>query len=125
MNPVIMKCGCAANATCSRMGEREYNPPIPSCVIHDCIEVADEQPDFTGRMARCAYFKTCKHIQPSDPEKLAFFEYRGPGSPESRDICKCGFHVKAHVKEDFKCKDFVARGPNEFDMYYCGCRGWD
>lgn len=125
MNITIMKCGCAANANCSSMGGIKYDPPIPSCVIHDCIEPAENQPDLTGRMARCAYFSHCKSIQPSDPKELAFFEYRGPGSPESRDICKCGYHLKAHEKPDFKCKEFVARGPNEFDMYYCGCRGWD
>ena len=27
--------------------------------------------------------------------------------------------------ERVKCKAFVARGPAEFDKFYCGCRGWD
>lgn len=70
---------------------------FPCCVIHDCTDVADERPALDGRKARCYCGKTV----PSGYD-LAFFEYRGSGSSE-----------------------FEARGPQKFDMYYCGHAGWD
>ena len=68
------------------------------------------------------------------------FEDCGPGSREASDICACGFHLKAHdpefmslnvpsnrrtVIEQGKCVGFVARGPLEFDRYWCGCGNTD
>ncbi len=74
---------------------------------------------------------TCKKVVPSKPD-LAFFEFTGEGSEKAKTSCKnCGFHAVAHTPEtmarnkNLKCTDFVARGPFEFDFYYCGCRGWD
>ena len=102
---------------------------------------------LTGRTARCAY--GCGSTRPSDdPRGLAFFEYRGPGSKDATERCKCGFFKCAHeveykqrislpfelkspfgrrktVVEDGKCQGFEPRGAAEFDSYYCGCRGWD
>lgn len=120
---IMMKCGCAAQSVCSSRGGQKFDPPIPSCVIHDCIEVADTPHDLTGRMARCS----CGATKPSSPSALAFFTYRGPCSLESTETCKCGLYRSAHSPEKphVKCKEFIARGPNEFDSFYCGCRGWD
>lgn len=78
MNP-MMKCGHAANATSKRDGEVD----LPCCAICVCFVVAEKQPDLTGRQARCSCFRK----EPSDPQKLAFFEHR----PESEfDSYYCG-----------------------------------
>jgi hypothetical protein len=95
-----------------------------------------QKPDLTGRTAKCS----CGNTMPSDSKHLAFFEYCGPGSREATETCKCGFFFSAHTAEGMarnvasnrktvieqgKCTGFVARGPLEFDRYYCGCRGFD
>ncbi len=87
------------------------------------------------RQARC----TCKRTVPSSTD-LAFFEDCGPGSKRAAEQCKCGYMACAHdpaymaknvpsnrktVVERGECKGFEARGSAEYDMYYCGCRGWD
>lgn len=119
----MMKCGCAAQGVITAKAGVKFDPPIPACLIHDCYEPATDTPDLTGRMANCAYGNHA--IQPSDPEKLAFFEYRGPGSRWATDYCKCGFAKIAHDEGRVKCKTFTPRGPNERDLHYCGCHGWD
>lgn len=127
MDRPMMKCGCAAMATTSRFGGKTYDPPIPSCVVHDCIEIADAPPDLTGRTAHCAYGK---HAPRPSSLDLPFFEFLGSGSREATDLCKCGYTKSAHERDrkyrvPTSCKGFEPRGPNEFDRYYCGCRGWD
>ena len=129
MADIAMECGCAAN--CERLQpDGKY---APWCFRHDTGKVAPAKPDLTGRVARCTY--GCGHEEPS-AFRLAFFEYRGPGSREGREICVCGYHLVAHerderrvmpqsVVEAGKCKGFVARGPAAKDSYYCGCRGFD
>jgi hypothetical protein len=126
----MMGCGHRANGI-TGTGE-------PCCVI--CYGVHAEsitvvgEPDLTGRMARCSCGKTV----PSDASeyRLAFFEYRGPGSRQAVDSCKnCGYSKVAHTQEptrtqqnvvfNGKCSGFEPRGAMEFDTYYCGCRGWD
>jgi hypothetical protein len=82
----LMACGCSANATCKEQ---------PCCAIHGCLDVAGELPNLEGRKARCAY--GCNHNVASSLS-LAFFQYRGPGSPN---------------------------GERPMDTYYCGCFGWD
>jgi hypothetical protein len=56
---------------------------------------------------------------------LCGFEYQGEGSERAATICgHCGLHKGAHPH--MRCeKGFEARGPLDFDTYYCGCRGWD
>lgn len=124
---IMMKCGCAANAK-RKVGD-DY---VPCCTIHDTIEQT-AMPDLTGRMAVCYCGE--KSLRPSDPDKLAFFEYRGPGSNRATSQCKCGYaemaHTpdKTHVMKTCAKKNgrsgFVPRGEFEYDSYYCGCRGWD
>jgi hypothetical protein len=124
-NHPMMKCGCAAQGVLTAKGGVKIDPPIPSCLVHDCYEVASAPPDLTGRVANCVYGDHAR--KPSDPENLAFFEYRGPGSKWATDYCKCGYTKGAHDKPNIKCKfgGFTERGPHERDVYYCGCHGWD
>jgi hypothetical protein len=89
----MMTCGHVAN---SKSRQSESNPEGYACVICSCFEIAKETPDFTGRVAHCAY--GCGSEQPSDPQKLAFFEH-GHGWGENKKF--------------------------DHDTYYCGCRGWD
>jgi hypothetical protein len=79
-----------------------------------------------NRMARCS----CGKTEPSsDKAQLAFFEFRGVGSKEATETCRhCGYHAVAHQPEHPRrvaCLDFEPRGPQEFDLFYCGCRGWE
>jgi len=127
----MMECGHAANATTGN-GE-------PACVIcagvHPGAEKVTAGPNLVGRLAKCG----CRRTEPSSTD-LAFFEYRGLGSERATIQCKCGYFECAHdpaymarnvpsnrrtVVEQGLCTGFVARGPFEFDSYYCGCRGWD
>lgn len=133
----MMKCGCAAQGVMTAKAGVKFDTPIPSCLIHDCQEIADSAPDLTGRMAECAYRPAGHSLQPSDPEKLAFFEYRGPGSRWATDVCKCGLSRKPHDEHGGKiparkyalvmkgCAGFTPRGPHQYDLHYCGCHGWD
>lgn len=127
----IMKCGCVAFAYSVN---RETGEHTPCCFTHSGVidAVGDDigktimrkQPNLDGRMAECAY--GCGSMKPSSV-KLAFFEYRGPDSPDSKRKCKhCAYHDVAHGKGNpHVCDHFEPHGPFEFDKYYCGCRGWD
>jgi hypothetical protein len=127
----LMACGCRAQGRIDGTGQ-------PVCVVHDSTTVIPE-PDLTGRTARCS----CGATRPST-DHLAFFEYRGPGSHSATDHCVCGYFQCAHdpeymaslapnrdgsrrrtVVEDGTCSGFRPRGPAEFDVYYCGCMGWE
>ena len=117
----MMSCGCRAQGVCTARDGRRLDPPVPVCVVHDCLTIAPE-PNLEGRTAKCS----CGLKRPSTSDGLAFFVYTGPGSYDANEICTCGFHIEAHAAG--KIKDghaFTARGPREFDRYYCGCRGWD
>jgi len=127
MDRPLMRCGCVAQGTCSSKDGVAFDPPVPACVIHDCLELAEAVPDLTGRVAQCAYSPAGHAPQPSSFD-LAFFEFLGEGSREATDICQCGFSRVAHegpVSTPLKCKEFIAKGAAEFDRYYCGCLGWD
>lgn len=130
----MMACGHTANAT------NGYGQPC--CAICVGINPGSEQiadaPNLTGRTARC----TCGRTAPSDVSgRLAFFEFRGPGSRVATDTCKhCCYYECTHdpeymarnvpsnpltVVQQGKCPGFEPHGAFEFDHYYCGCRGWD
>jgi len=124
---VMMRCGCAANSVCRSSRGTVFDPPVPSCAIHECIEVA-ETPVLQGRMARCAYGD---HADKPSSLDLPFFEYRGGGSPDARQTCKnCRYFESAHAQprpphlRKFVCETFTPHGAYDFDRY-CGCRGWD
>lgn len=120
---VMMKCGHASNAT-----DRNDKPCCAICMGMDCgaETISTVTIDLAGRTAKCS----CGNMSPSSLS-LPFFEYWGPGSREALNICQCGYAFVAHTPEvmdrnkKLTCTAFVARGPREFDRYYCGCRGWD
>lgn len=123
--PVLMQCGCVAQARDTKTGK-------PVCVVHFGLDAGADQPvslvpDLTGREARCSYGHHPRGTVPSRLD-LAFFEYRGPGSPAATEQCKkCGYLKMAHDEgrtQQGKC-EFEPHGPYEFDKYYCGCWGWD
>ena len=92
---VLMKCGCVAHAVCTARGGVQIDPPIPACIVHECYEVAQTTPCLDGRTAECAYRPKGHAIKPSSYD-LPFFVYRGPGSPEAEDKCKCGYARNTH-----------------------------
>lgn len=127
MTRPIMQCGHVANG---RMGPEDL-PVCVSCYgIKEGADVPiDEEPSLAARVATCSL--GCPSRRPSSTS-LAFFEWRGPGSPYATEVCTCGFYKSVHDPEQrpamgarFPDHEFVARGPHEFDSYYCGCRGWD
>lgn len=84
-----------------------------------------------GRVAHCTYCGA-RAATPSGTAR-AFFEYRGAGSAAATDRCAtCGCLAAAHgARNPFTDRPgitdhpFVAHGPWDTDLYYCGCRGWD
>jgi hypothetical protein len=84
--PVMLKCGCAAHAR-KKVGDDW----VPSCITHNCTEQV-EAPSLAGRIARC----DCGNTQPSSL-KLAFFEFKGDGSREATEKCKCGAIDRLHL----------------------------
>ena len=86
-------------------------------------------PKLVGRQARCS---SCKTLVPSSPD-LAFFEFRGEGSRSAAEICgTCHFGHVAHNDKAANrrvnhkvCDNFKPIGAWEYDLFYCGCRGWD
>ncbi len=132
----MMKCGCAAQGVLKAKGDVKFDPPIPACVVHDCYEVADAPLNLTGRLADCAYLPKGHATKPSSLD-LAFFEFRGEGSRDATEICKCGLAKKPHDENGGKiparkyamvpkgCAGFTPKGSQERDRYYCGCHGWD
>ena len=92
--------------------------------------------NLEGRTARCQCGKTAPSTRDGS---LAFFEYRGPGSYEAEQGCQhCGyskiahFHFAEHMKgrktvvEQGLCPGYEqATEGRPFDLFYCGCRGWD
>ena len=128
----MMKCGHTANA--KRAVDQERNEWIPACAICDCTEQT-EMPNLENRQAICCGKDS---IRPSsDHEKLAFFEFRGEGSKDAVSICKnCRYALIAHDRKKLAenqgkhhlkdvCDNFQPQGPQKYDRYYCGCRGWD
>lgn len=130
MPDLMMKCGHAANA---------QGPTGPCCAICSLLNpdayVVGAPPDLTGRKATCC---GARSTVPSSPS-LAFFEYRGPGSPTATDRCvRCGYNRLTHAdvtptnpytgrpNDRHDCEGFLAN-PNgaEEDLYYCGHSGWD
>lgn len=79
----MMKCGHAANAIDAATGK-------PCCVICAGLglgadEIADEQPDLSGRMSLCT---CCKKTTPSRLD-LPFFEYRPERETDLHyDMCR-------------------------------------
>jgi len=107
---VLMRCGCTAQGVCHRMKGIKFDPPVPVCVVHDCIEIAETKPDLTGRSARCSYFGH------------GGFRNHGPihgGGSCTRNKCEC------IVPSNYELPFFVYCADKETDTFFCGCAGWD
>jgi hypothetical protein len=86
----MMDCGHSENGVCVSQGEEEYDPPIPCCVICDCVLISEDQPELYGRRAKCSYnnpYGKCKSEITSSLE-LAFFEHQ-PDQEYDRYYCGC------------------------------------
>lgn len=121
MSNVILSCGCRSQ---SINGKGE-----PSCITHFDMPGGVhpiECPNLEGRKARC----TCGRTEISSLD-LAFFEFRGPNSRAGNVTCKnCRYHDVAHrpeiwAKNKSVCHNFEPIKNFEFDLFYCGCSGWD
>jgi hypothetical protein len=123
----MMACGCAADS--------HDTDGSPACSMHMYRSEGKQvvpSPDLRGRVAKCH----CNEVRPSSMD-LAFFQYRGEDSPDAINTCKhCKFHWQAHehdnhrvfansVVEDGKCPGFEPHGAWDFDLFFCGCSGWD
>lgn len=104
----MMKCGCVAMAETSQFRGVKYDPPIPACVTHDCIEPA-KAPDLTERTALCAY-RSC-----------------GENLERKRDTHygKLGEDGRSYAPSSLDLPFFVYKPTKEYDEYFCGCMGWD
>lgn len=94
---------------------------------------------LAGRKAKCSYYprggKCGRCPEPVDSRPgLAFFEYLGPLSEDALTLCTCGMRdithpdvavVNPHTGRRNTGHAFTARGPADFDRYFCGCWGWD
>lgn len=93
--------------------------------------IQNQRFDLTGRQAKCSY---CKKIEPSS-YGLWFFEYLGDGCKDAQHKCGvCGFGDVTHMEMNpstnrpghmYAKHDFEPIGGQEFDRYYCACRGTD
>lgn len=125
MTTVMMKCGHSANAV---MGDK---PVCAICAMtHTGWDIVDDDPpDLAGRKARCH----CGREEPSHPERLAFFEFCGPGSDHAVTTCgTCHYALVAHGEVNRETgrpgitdHEFVPAGDLGHDRFYCGCDGWD
>jgi hypothetical protein len=126
----MMKCGCVASATTMVNGKAQPCCPVHIGLTPDAMEVVPA-PDLTGRIAKCY-----GHNPVRSSTDLAFFVYKGPGSPYAKDVCQCGYHLDAHqhnpqrveprsVVERGLCSGFQPGGGLQFDEYYDGCHGWN
>jgi hypothetical protein len=105
---VMLKCGCAAQGVRTATNGVKHDP-IPCCIVHDCIEVAESLPDLTGRTARCTY-RSCKQY-------LA--KYRDTHYGELRT------DGRSYAPSSLKLPFFKHKPTEEYDEYFCGCMGWD
>lgn len=71
----LLKCGHEPNATSNGK---------PCCAICNCFEFAENEPDLTGRWARCS---DCGRIEPSRLN-LFFFVYK-PNCKYDSFYCGC------------------------------------
>ena len=106
---VMMKCGCAAQGVRTATKGVKHEPPLPACLIHDCIEVADAAPNLDGRTARCTY-RSCKtHL--AKYRDTHYGELRADG--------------RSYAPSALKLPFFQSKPTEEYDEYFCGCMGWD
>jgi len=98
MSNVLMKCGHSANGY-----KQTESGPVPVCVIcagitKDAEIVEDNVPDLTGRKARCNHF-----------------------GQEARHGKTCTGEANSKIDLVF----FEHKPDRTYDVFYCGCWGWD
>lgn len=104
----MMKCGHAAQG--SRL--EKDGSQIDACVICGCVDVAEE-PDLTGRTARCTYAGRRKPQRRYANDEC---NYGCRGNP----VCQCD------KEQSYIGLAFFSHHPDkEQDEFYCGCFGWD
>lgn len=104
--PPMLTCGHAANAVQTMPdGSR-----VPACAICDCNEVAQQQPDLTGRRMRCSYFGRATSTRNNE----------GPcRTMPSGAPCTC------EQPSSLSAAFFQQHPDEDFDEFYCGCWSWD
>ena len=109
----MMACGHQANGVCSGMKGQVYDPPVPACVICRCIEQDANPPDLSERIARCDYYG----------------QTWSGRLHESNHGCKrgepCMCKAPSTESQAGRLAFFTYQPQKEFDMFYCGCHGWD
>jgi hypothetical protein len=82
---------------------------------------------YEGRMARCS----CGEMQPSSPDLFGLTDLSADGRHANKTCGTCRYSIVAHTDEIQwgpaigVCEEFTPIGGQEFDSFYCGCRGWD
>ena len=108
---VLMKCGCVAMTVCSKKDGVVYDPTVPSCLTHDCLDIEAAPPDLSGRRTRCDYFG-----------RGGFRNYECNYRARtgcSRQQCMC------ELPSDLALPFFIYKPAAKWDRFYCGCAGWD
>jgi hypothetical protein len=111
----LMKCGHAANAIntqtrqpwCTRW---QGNP--------DADEVEKNSPDLTNRKSRCCYYgKLSGRSGKCSPIMGAFGHPELSAKPNT--ICQ------AEISSNLELPFFEHKPEKEYDIFYCGCHGWE
>ena len=90
-------------------------------------EITSVVPHRGGRMAVCS----CGEMQPSSADLFGLTDLSADGARASESCGTCRYSIVAHTDEirsrphSRVCGEFTPQGEQEFDTYYCGCRGWD
>jgi len=100
----VMKCGCVA------MTINQSRGGVPWCLTHDEGEIG-EQPDFSGRRARCDYY--------GQPVKTSMYNSNCCDTCKRGDVCRC------EQDSSQKLWFFKHQPEEEYDMFYCACHGAD
>ncbi len=107
-----MACGCAAQMINIEDGS-------PYCFTHDCNEVADEEPDLSGRTARCSI---CDCIETN---ASACKRSRAAGGIEACYGVVPEGKRRSEAPSSLDLPFFEHRPNEEYDRFFCGCMGWN
>jgi hypothetical protein len=108
----MMACGCASQGVRTATKGVAHDP-IPSCLIHDCIEVATNPPDLSARLARCTYYGRRTSLNARHSRNECNY------GQDKAAVCTC------EQPSSPKLPFFESKPSEQFDKFYCGCMGWD
>ena len=115
MSKPLMKCGHAANVINTQTGE-------PCCTICHGDPKADQieknTPDLTNRRARCCHYGQKSGISGKCSPIMGAF-----GHPELRT--KPNTICQAEISSNLNLPFFEYKPKEDYDMFYCGCHGWE